>query len=295
MREYRRTIAAFLIGAVLFTTVPVWGQDLNTLLVNFLSDLRSGTFSIGTGKDIVISSNGDGAVTFTANGDGSDEALTIDLDDTSNEIALSSSTGASSITFTSGANVLSLAPTQILIASAGSYEWGSRGAIRAAADGVFNLQNNAGSDFSRLQFGGTTSSFPALKRSSTALAVRLADDSADAPLTASNVTASGQLIVGARPTVTVDGATTFAVAATYTILACTGAETINTITGGVTGTLLYLENSDTECTIADDDSATASNAVDLTGTATNDVGAVAKVIILIYNGSHWLQLGESDN
>jgi hypothetical protein len=36
-----------------------------------------------------------------------------------------------------------------------------------------------------LTFGGTTAAFPALKRSGTTLAVRLADDTADAPLTAS--------------------------------------------------------------------------------------------------------------
>jgi hypothetical protein len=41
------------------------------------------------------------------------------------------------------------------------------------------------------QFSGTSSSFPALKRSGTTLAVRLADDSADAPITASNATFSG--------------------------------------------------------------------------------------------------------
>jgi hypothetical protein len=38
--------------------------------------------------------------------------------------------------------------------------------------------------------GGSTSSFPALKRNGTALNVRLADDSADAPVTASTVTAT---------------------------------------------------------------------------------------------------------
>lgn len=98
-----------------------------------------------------------------------------------------------------------------------------------------------------------------------------------------------------RPTTTVDGATTFAVTTSYLVLACTGAETINTITGGVTGQIVLIENTDTDCTIADDDDATASNAVDLTGTATNDVGAVAKVITLIYNGTYWLQTAESDN
>jgi hypothetical protein len=96
-------------------------------------------------------------------------------------------------------------------------------------------------------------------------------------------------------TVTVDAATTFAITTGSVILACTGAETINTITGGKAGMILILENSDTECTIADDDAATAANAVDLIGTATNDVGAVAKMLLLYYNGTHWLQLTESDN
>lgn len=44
-------------------------------------------------------------------------------------------------------------------------------------DGVVTLFNNAQTDFNRLQFGGTTSAFPALKRVGANLAVRLADDS----------------------------------------------------------------------------------------------------------------------
>ena len=65
--------------------------------------------------------------------------------------------------------------------------WQGRGVMGSAADGTIYLQNQAGTDFNRLQFGGTTSSFPALKRSSTTLQVRLADDSAFAPLMASNL------------------------------------------------------------------------------------------------------------
>ncbi len=45
-----------------------------------------------------------------------------------------------------------------------------------------------------LLFQGTTNLFPALKRSSTALQVRLADDSAFAPFEASNITATGDVI-----------------------------------------------------------------------------------------------------
>lgn len=49
-------------------------------------------------------------------------------------------------------------------------------------NGVVKIGNAAGTDFDRLQFGGTTSSFPALKRSTTILQARLADDSAFAPI-----------------------------------------------------------------------------------------------------------------
>jgi hypothetical protein len=55
------------------------------------------------------------------------------------------------------------------------------------ADGSFQMLNNNGNDFGRLQFGGTTSSFPALKRSGTSLIVRLADDTANAPLESASV------------------------------------------------------------------------------------------------------------
>lgn len=86
----------------------------------------------------------------------------------------------------------------------------TRSLLTSAADGVLMLSNFAGSDFSRLQFGGTTSSFPSIKRTTTALNVRLADDSADAPITASNGTFSGTLSVTGHPTLegtTATGAT----------------------------------------------------------------------------------------
>jgi hypothetical protein len=52
-------------------------------------------------------------------------------------------------------------------------------------------------EFGLLTFGGTTSSFPALKRSSTTLQVRLADDSAYAPLEAAAGTFSGAVSASA--------------------------------------------------------------------------------------------------
>lgn len=95
--------------------------------------------------------------------------------------------------------------------------------------------------------------------------------------------------------VTVDGATTFAVTSDYVGLVCTGAETINTITGGVAGMRLLIHHTDTDCTIADDDAATAADAVDLTGTGTNDAGLAKKVLLLLYNGTSWEEIAESDN
>ena len=90
----------------------------------------------------------------------------------------------------------------------------------------------------------------------------------------------------------VDAATTFAVTSCLVNLSCTGAETINTITGGSLGMIVQLINSDTDCTIADDDAATASNAIDLVGTAANEVGVVNEIITLIYNGTYWVEPGK---
>lgn len=82
------------------------------------------------------------------------------------------------------------------IAAGGVYGWNGRGFIFAQADGVFRLSNNALTDFGRLQFGGTTNAFPSLKRSGTAINVRLADDSADAPLIAGNLLSSAGALIG---------------------------------------------------------------------------------------------------
>jgi len=83
----------------------------------------------------------------------------------------------------------------VILPQTTSYKWLSRGSVAASADGRFLWRNNAGTDFGRMQFGGTTSSFPAFKRSGTTLAFRLADDSADAPISASDFTASGANVV----------------------------------------------------------------------------------------------------
>lgn len=71
-----------------------------------------------------------------------------------------------------------------------NYGMDGKGFISAPADGVFTFTNNATTDFNRIQFGGATASFPALKRLGLLLQVRLADDSGDADLTAKSVVAT---------------------------------------------------------------------------------------------------------
>jgi hypothetical protein len=60
--------------------------------------------------------------------------------------------------------------------SNGVYANGRAGFV-SPADSIFRLINWNADNFDRLQFGGGTTSFPALKRSSAILQVRLADDS----------------------------------------------------------------------------------------------------------------------
>lgn len=77
-----------------------------------------------------------------------------------------------------------------------------RSVLFSPADGVFLMVTDAGTSFGRLQLGGTTSSFPALKRNGTALESRLADDSAYAPIGGSQVNLGANLALSATaPTI----------------------------------------------------------------------------------------------
>jgi hypothetical protein len=69
-------------------------------------------------------------------------------------------------------------------------EFASNARIASQASGNIRLSNNSATDFNRLQLGGTTSAFPAIKRNGTGIHIVLADDSGFAPLTASTVVAS---------------------------------------------------------------------------------------------------------
>ena len=75
------------------------------------------------------------------------------------------------------------------ILAAGAYSWHNQSVLQSPSNGVVEMTDAAGSSFNRLQFGGTTSSYPSIKRNAAALNFRLADDSADAAITALALTA----------------------------------------------------------------------------------------------------------
>jgi hypothetical protein len=95
--------------------------------------------------------------------------------------------------------------------------------IQTETNSLVILGPGGGTGFARINLGGSTSSFPAVKRNATAVNIRLADDSADAPLTCSNFTASGTLGVTGDVTLS----------KTITAAATTGAQTINKTSGSV--------------------------------------------------------------
>jgi hypothetical protein len=112
-------------------------------------------------------------------------------------------TTASTWTFSGGiVTASSLRGSNIYNSAGGVFAFGdTRSTIASSADGRITLMDSNQATFDRLMFGGTTSSFPALKRSSATLQVRLADDTNDAGLT------SGRLTVQNSPTVTISIAT----------------------------------------------------------------------------------------
>lgn len=99
---------------------------------------------------------------------------------------------------TDASNTFAAAQTingQLTIAASQVLAWqGKSNIFGGTTDGVIVLWNSAQTDFTRLQFGGSTSSFPALKRSSANLEVKLADDSAYSRLAASGVNLQGVTI-----------------------------------------------------------------------------------------------------
>lgn len=153
------------------TDLAVHRADVNHLVYNgstsgsTIFDLRNS----GSGYGRLQVNNSTGVFTLAALGTGG--AMVFQTNGTTTALTLDASQNA---TFAG----------DVTIASGLEFRVASRLRIGAPSDGVLLLRNSGASDFARLQFGGTSNSFPALKRSGTELQVRLADDSAYAPITA---------------------------------------------------------------------------------------------------------------
>lgn len=93
-------------------------------------------------------------------------------------------------TTTFGGNIFVLGGTssQILAFGLGS---NYQVQFSAATDGILKLSDGNSSSFNRIQLGGTTSSFPAIKRNGAAIDFRLADDSGYCGITGANFVSSG--------------------------------------------------------------------------------------------------------
>lgn len=83
------------------------------------------------------------------------------------------------------------ASSYIIVDDGGFFGTTARGKLSWDSDGVMTLYNNAQTSFSRIELGGTSSSFPAIKRSGAGILIRLADDSADANVGLGTLTIGG--------------------------------------------------------------------------------------------------------
>ena len=69
---------------------------------------------------------------------------------------------------TSASIAAALAGADLSLGASQAAVWSGRSRISSGADGTLVLRNNAGTGFTMLQLGGTSSSFPAVRRPSSA-------------------------------------------------------------------------------------------------------------------------------
>jgi hypothetical protein len=85
---------------------------------------------------------------------------------------------ASANTYTFYNNGEGGSPLSWFVPGNGIFRFDTRSRITSPADSTILIRNNAGTDFDRLQFGGTTNAFPSIRRNSADIQIRLADNSA---------------------------------------------------------------------------------------------------------------------
>ena len=143
---------------------------------------------------------------------------------------LNNNAGTNSVSLTVGAsNLLTLnggitAGGTIRAGASSRIGWAGVSQIYGGAtNGNIVLSNAAATDFSLLQFGGTTSSFPAIKRNGVHVEIRLADDSARTGLLVGSVESAGTVTAGGAVVATTYSKTTAKTVATLDAAATAGA------------------------------------------------------------------------
>lgn len=177
--------------------------DPITTAANSLQPIAFGGRSFSAGSNVTLTQSGSN-VQIAASG-GTPGGATGELQLNNGSGGFSSIANSRT---TSGSN-LELLQGGMTVGNAFNFNWLSQGSIQSPADGVFTLKNNVGNDFGRLQFGGTTASYPSLKRNTTGLDVRLADDSNYGQLSTGatiiyRCTVAGTLRVGQLTSVSAD-------------------------------------------------------------------------------------------
>lgn len=132
----------------------------------------SGSYTNAPERMRILSSNGNVGIGTSTPG----QALTVVGNNyTTGNIGIGGvNTGAAGTLYTT--SHITMGTTAQLSAAGGA-------ALASPADGVWVMRNNAGTDFNRLQFGGTSASFPSIKRNGAGLDFRLANDSGYATTT----------------------------------------------------------------------------------------------------------------
>lgn len=144
------------------------------------------------------------------------------------------------LTMTSG----NLSTGSIIPNSNAKISWDSQSVIISPSDGVLALENNAQNDFTRLQLGGTTASFPAIARNGTGINIVLADGSGTTTgLTVGTVTGTSSTMAGYATAVNCSTTACAAASAGATIIAA-AATTVTISTTAITANSQVLVSED---------------------------------------------------
>lgn len=153
----------------------------------FVSTRGTGT---GVGRDLNVGTEGLGSLIFRTSGTSrwnvSNSGHLLASTDNTYDIGANGATRPRTGYFGTGLQIINTSNAfnslGVLISSTSRYGWDGRSSLTSPSDGVITLANGAATDFSRLQFGGTTSSFPAIGRSGASVVIQLADGTLQTPI-----------------------------------------------------------------------------------------------------------------